>query len=78
MAKKIRIKLISALFAAQILGYLMGTWVVKKINYNINIFLNKEIFFQYFCSEILPCLLVSLPISMIIVLFFTKQSKDNR
>ncbi|WP_148568670.1 hypothetical protein [Acetobacterium bakii] len=73
-----RVKLIGALVAAQVLGYLIGTWVVKKINYNINIFLNKEIFFQYLCSEILPCLIVSLPINIIIVLLsLAKKSKDN-
>jgi hypothetical protein len=72
-----RVKLISALFAAQVLGYLIGTWVVKKINYNINIFLNKEIFFIYLYNEILPCLIVSLPISIIIVLLFIKKTKDN-
>lgn len=72
-----RVKIIGALVAAQVLGYLIGTWVVKKINYNINIFLNKEIFFQYFCSEILPCLIVSLPVSIIIVMLILKKSKDN-
>lgn len=72
-----RVKQIGVLVAAQVLGSLIGTWVVKKINYNINIFLNKEIFFQYFCSEILPCLIVSLPVSIIIVMLILKKSKDN-
>ncbi len=33
---------------------------------------------QYFCSEILPYLFVSLSISIFIVLLVTKKSKDNR
>ncbi|WKY44689.1 hypothetical protein Q5O14_00920 [Eubacteriaceae bacterium ES2] len=70
-------KLIVALTVAQVLGYLIGTWAVKKINHNINIFSNKEIFFQYLFSDILPCLVVSLPISLIIVMLLLAK-KDSR
>lgn len=67
--------LFSILIIMQIIGSILGTYIFEKTHNKINIFSNHEFFYIKFKENILPNLLINIPITCIIILTLKQLNK---